>query len=757
MESAPVSHDAALAVLEQVLGSPAFRGAERASLLLRFLVVRVLDGRADGLKEYTVGVEALGKAPGFDPRTDPIVRAEASRLRARLERYYASPEGSDSAVVLTLPRGSYVPTFYARNGGRADTHVPAAVSAERLPNSTKPIRGPILRWGVGASLIAPAVVAGGLWVGRRPFAAERALVQFDVELQAGASLGSVVGTDVVISRDGTRIAWVSTGRDGTARLSTRQLSEDLPTELPGTEGVRGPFFSPDGRWLGFWAARKLKKIPVEGGSPTVLCDATDLLGASWAEDGSIVATLNSTSTLWRVPAGGGEPRALGDFPAGGPSPAWAQILPGETHILYTAARPFDADRANIEVLSLRDKSRRVLVRGGTFGRYLASGFLSYINQGTLYVAPFDLARMDTVGPARPVLSDISYSSTFGYAQIDISRTGTVVYRKSAGAGRVVAVRLDSTGASEPLLDAAGQYTSPAVSPDGRRFALSVVEAGTPSVAFFDLAGGRAIRLLNSAVSRSGALWTRDSRFVVMSSGSSGISWARADSGLPHPLLSGGGVQLPWSFMPNGDRLAYHELSAARSFDLWTVPITEAEGGLRAGTPTLLLGTGAVEVFPAFSTDGQWVAYGSDASGSQEIYVRPFPDDQPGVKVSTGGGRTPKWSPNGRELFYGTDDRRLMVVRYRTTGGRFVPDTPRLFSPVRLADTGVLPNYDIGTETGRVVALVPETSSASPRPENHVTVMLNFFDLLRTADLRARLTSTLRANSPATLKRVALSF
>jgi serine/threonine-protein kinase len=151
--------------------------------------------------------------------------------------------------------------------------------------------------------------------------------------------------------------------------------------------------------------------------------------------------------------------------------------------------------------------------------------------------------------------------------------------------------------------------------------------------------------------------------------------------------------------------------------------------LHAGEPQLYLRTPAYEVYPSFSPDGRWLAYSSNESGTWQVYVRRFPDDGSKVLVSDGGGRVPRWSPNGRDLFYGTDDQRLMVVRYGTRGGSFVPERPRPWTRVRLADTGVLPNYDVAPTDGRVLALVPADSAAS-RPENEVTVMTGFFEELR---------------------------
>jgi serine/threonine-protein kinase len=574
---------------------------------------------------------------------------------------------------------------------------------------------------------AVVVIALASWlVGRRTGRAELPFSQFDVELRSGGSLGSEVGTDVVISRDGTHLAFVSVDSGGTARLNVRRLDQPAASTLPGTEGARGPFFSPDGQWIGFWAAGRLKKVAVVGGSPVVLCDATDLLGASWGDDGTIIAVLNSTGALWHVPAAGGTPTQVASASTTRGAHGWPQLLPGGTHVLYTNLTAPGADRGSIEVVSLHDGTRRVLARGGTYGRYLPPGYLTYVNQGTLYAAPFDVKRLTLGAAAVPVLDDVAYSPTFGYAHMDVSETGTLVYRRAAGTGRTIAVWLDSAGTTEPLVQTPGRYSWPHLSPDGRRLALAVVDGGITAISFYDASRGRSTRV-SGPPQHSASLWSPDGRFVVMSGGT-GMSWMPADGGTPLPLVRSGAIQVPWTFTPNGDRLAYHEMNPATGMDLWTIPIRSDERGLHAAVPEPLVRTRSFEVYPSFSPDGRWVAYGSNESGTWEVYVRPFGRGGARVQVSNGGGRVPRWSPNGRDLFYATDDQRIMVARYSAKGASLEVSRPRLWSRVDLADTGVLPNYDLAPD-GRIVALVPATPGVK-QTQNHVTIMLNFFDELR---------------------------
>jgi len=309
------------------------------------------------------------------------------------------------------------------------------------------------------------------------------LVQLSAELPPGTTINRFRGVQMALSPDGTRIAVTELQPTG-YRLATRQLNQSEFAPLPDTENATSPFFSPDGQWIGFLAYGKLKKIAVQGGSPVTLCAApADTRGASWGDDDNIIAAFNGS--LSRVPAGGGSAT-----PVTKPSreqdqmvDAWPQVLPGSQAVLFTSNnihRFFD--EASIDVLSFKTGQRKTVLRGGFFGRYLATseqgGHLVYLHQDMLYAVPFDLGRLEVTGVPQPVLDDISNGNGSGYANFDFSQTGALVYASGKGGFPELSIFwLDRTGNTQPLHSAPGHHRFPRFSPDGKRLAFGTITRG----------------------------------------------------------------------------------------------------------------------------------------------------------------------------------------------------------------------------------------------------------------------------------------
>jgi serine/threonine-protein kinase len=283
---------------------------------------------------------------------------------------------------------------------------------------------------VAAAGVLAIVAAVGWWTAwRSTRPVDNPLLRLSVDLGPDAIVGAHI--TAAISPDGTRLAFLARGPNGTTQLATRLLDQPQATLLSGTEGAGDPFFSPDGQWIGFFAEGKMKKVSVRGSAVITLCDAPDGRGAAWGEDGIIIATLSGVSGigLSRVPAAGGTPQVITNpIEKGEATHRWPQILPGGQAVLFMANTNVSKyDDSSIEVLSLKTGEVKVVQHGGYFGRYLPSGYLVYIHQGTLFGVPFDLTRLEVSGTPTPLLEDVAGDSNTAGGQFDFSRNGTFVY------------------------------------------------------------------------------------------------------------------------------------------------------------------------------------------------------------------------------------------------------------------------------------------------------------------------------------------
>jgi DNA-binding winged helix-turn-helix (wHTH) protein/Tol biopolymer transport system component len=659
---------------------------------------------------------------------DHSINAAVKRLRDALRD---SPE--KPRYIATVARRGY--RFIAEVGAadRPKLAEPVAVALENDFTNRQPepasLRArlytrprPLVSLMVGAIVL---MAWAGAWYyrrGARPFVAPlQPLMRLDLDLGNDVPpVPEVRATAVILSPDGTRLAYVSQ-----SQLFTRRLDQAEATELAKTEGLQDPFFSPDGQWVGFFARGILNKVSIHERQVIRLGDGTLFDGGSWGEDGNIIAGFDNR--LARISSAGGTPTPVTELAPGEIAHRWPQILPGGKAVVFSAYTSMTGlDGAAIEAQSLRDGHRKTLVRGGTWGRYLASGHLVYVNKGTLFAVPFDPERLEVHGTPTPVLEEVAYDSAFGSALIDFSRTGMLVYQSSKGAGGLVTVQwLDQSGNTRPLLPVPGNYLSPTLSPDASRLALT--SAG--DIWVYELGRGSMMRLTFGG-GYGNPLWTADGRYIVFRA-TRGMLWTRADgTGQPQPMTRSDYQQIPWSFSADGKRLAFVEGKSPGSGVLWTVLVESDRSGLRAGKAEMFLKEpfAARRRRPMFSPDGRWIAYESNESGANEVYVQAFPDRHGKQQISSAGGTYPAWSRTGHELFFWCGaQNRLMVTSYQERGDSFVADKPRTWSEKGPVHFGTTRSYDPAPD-GRIVALMPADAPAAR--QDHMIFLLNFFDELR---------------------------
>jgi serine/threonine-protein kinase len=558
------------------------------------------------------------------------------------------------------------------------------------------------------------------------------LLRFSADLGPDAIAG--INVPAVFSPDGTRLLFPARGTDGKQQLATRLLDRPQTTFLAGTEGAADPFFSPDGEWIGYFADGKMKKVSVRGGAVVILCDAPEGRGAAWGKDDNIIATLDSQPAigLSRVPAAGGRPQAI-TWPGakGEATHRWPQILPGGQAVLFTGSKTAsNYDDANIEVLSLKTGQTKVVQPGGYFGRYLPGGYLLYVQHGALFGVAFDTDRQEVHGSPALLEEDVAGNTATAGGQFAFSAQGTFVYCSGkSSSGTWTLVWLDSSGNSQPLRAVPEIYYGPRFSPDGKRVAFS----SNSAIKVYDWSRDTMMQLTFTTQTHTNLspVWTPDGKHIVFESqGTANFSlqWIRADgSGEAQLLLERKKEIVARSFSPDGRRLAFED----RNTDIWTLPLDMSDPERpKPGQPELFLRTASGEHEPAFSPDGRWISYVSSESGRDEVFVRPFSAGDPSGSgkwlVSAGGGRSPRWSADGKELFYAGPDDHIMSAAYSASGDSFAASKPRQWSNTRISG-----ELDLAPDGKRFVEARPRADVAGePKSSVHVTVLLNFFDEVR---------------------------
>jgi serine/threonine-protein kinase len=506
-----------------------------------------------------------------------------------------------------------------------------------------------------AILAAGLVVGAAVWLTGCSSQKPAQTMRFSSMLPSGDSFGASGGyPSIAVSPDGTHIAYVAT-HNGVTQLYLRQAGEWDGSPLPGAGDAHTPFFSPDGNWLGAVAGGKLLKFPVGGGAPVILSTIPfKVYGACWADDGWIYLGTESPLGLVKVPVAGG--MALGatklDDDHGETDHRFPEVLPGAKWMLFAARKGGHSfDEAAIEAVSLKNGEIRTILKGGTNPRYIPTGYLVFLRAGVLMDVPFDPVKLEVKGTPAPVVPGVIENSVVGAGQYTFSADGTLAYLQgSATFGDRELVSVDRSGAARVLTARKQPYEDIALSPDGRLIATTIGGPAT-DIWIHDLARGAETPFTSGGEHRNPA-WSADGKRILYS-GYTGkedaqwvIYWKAADGkGDEKQLTVAETPMWPWFASRDGHLLVYEESSRGGKASAWTLPL---EG---PPIPIHLTPKDFDQEWTQISPDGRWIAYDSDESGRQEVYVATFPALDSPVKVSTEGGRHPQWSPNGKELYY----------------------------------------------------------------------------------------------------------
>jgi len=594
---------------------------------------------------------------------------------------------------------------------------------------------------VVTGVVVAAAMAGIMWNPRttRP----SGLTRFSFVIPEGQRLTRTGRHVVAISPGGANMVYVANNQ-----LYLRSMAEMESRPIQGTNlDVDTPFFSPDGRWLGFHSAteNKIKKIAITGGASVTICDSPLPFGASWASDGYILLGAGPAGIL-RVSENGGKPETVvsvkeGEF-AHGP-----QLLPGGNTILFTLATGTSADRwdkAQIVVQSLKSGERKAVWEGGSDGHYVPSGHVVYASGSTLLAIPFEIRNLTRTGGPVPVIEGVfrtpNAAVTTGAAHFGVSENGSMVYvpgsNSEGNSGRLLAL-VDRSGTRKPLPVPPAPYLQPRISPNGKQLVVSTDDGKDAVVWVYDLAGTTSMRRLTFGGANRFPLWSRDGQRVVFASdreGDSALFWQRADGNgsaerltKPERKQLGGYTPDTWSL--DGKTLLFSSVGGSDT-GIWSV-VTEGDA-----KPKLLINTPSKrDDFSSISPDGHWIAYESYETGSSEIYVQPFPPTSAKYQITTIGGSFPTWSPDGKQIFF-TQGRtgigRILSIDVQTQPSFvFGKPTPLAIDGILTGGGAGMPRgYDITPDGKFVVMLSLSEAETSSRQTQQMYVTLNWFEELK---------------------------
>jgi eukaryotic-like serine/threonine-protein kinase len=536
---------------------------------------------------------------------------------------------------------------------------------------------------------------------RRPEIRSRA-VRLSFDKPAGASL---LGFDSLTpSPDGSRVALVTYSSAAKSALAIRSLDSLEMKTIPGTEDARFPFWSPDGRTLAFFADGKLKKVDAEGGPVENLCNSPGQFGGAWGSKGTIIFAPHEYDGLYKISAAGGTPAKVTALAPGDEAHRWPSFLPDGDHFVFL----IDAQNTEghwIALSSLGSGKVERLIHAISDVAYVSPGYLVYVKSGSLVAHPFDPSRLRFSGNPTPVATDLAENASNHHFDFGASENGVLLYQTADPNLRFR--WFDRSGKALGDVGDPGRYGLLDLSPDGTTAVFEMLDNDRrhSNIGKLDLLHGSTSRITTTASSDYNPVWMPDGRRVVFGSARSGGVPDLYDTsvsivGEDRLLFKNADGAQPWSVSPDGRTALVMSVSAATKGDLWLLPL----GNKPSAAPFRRSAFDEEEA--QFSPDGKWVAFSSDDTGRQEVYVRSLSDTSEQIQVSSGGGRRPRWRNDGRELFFASLQK-LMAVSIQTSPSFRAGEPAVLFSLEGWND------YAVAKDGQRFLIEAPASEASKP--------------------------------------------
>jgi Tol biopolymer transport system component len=534
---------------------------------------------------------------------------------------------------------------------------------------------------------------------------------------------------MVMSPDGRLMAFATRTPEGKELLWVRPLDSLSARPLDGTEGASFPFWSPDSRFIGFFADSKLKKIEAQGGSPQTLCDTSIGRGGSWNEEGTIIFAPDIGDSIYRVSAAGGEPVpvTLLDETRHQFNHRWPSFLPDGRHFLFFA-RTSSEESTGTYVASLDSREQKFIMPGRSNAVYALPGYLLFVRERTLMAQPFDARRLALTGDAVSVADPVTVNGSVQRAIFSVSSGGILAYQGGELTGGVHLLWFDRSGKPTGVIGEPMMYSFARLSPDGQRLVVQIsdLRTGNADLWIYDVTRGIMTRFTYDPSLDAFPVWSPDGTRIAFSSNRKGRFhvFARASNGVgPEEILieEPDADARPISWSRDGRYITFmrRQVKGPTRGDIWILPLF----GDRKPFP--FLQSEFEEASAEFSPDERFIAYVSNESGRNEVYVAPFPGGGGKWQVSTAGGTAPKWRSDGLELFYMAPDSRVMSAEIRPQKTRLEIGAVRPLFPTRSIRSQAR-SYDTSAD-GKRFLIITESEQASSEP---ITLVVNW-----AADLR----------------------